>query len=77
VEVKGRGEYNNSFEITKYEVQKSYMAKELYQVILITHALDSAKRKIRNLGNLFMLENVYSGDADHVFRAMLTTLLRD
>ncbi len=56
VEVKGRGEQNDSFEITKYEVSKAKEAREFYQVILVTNTLDSAKRKIRNLGNLFMLQ---------------------
>ncbi|MDB4901945.1 MAG: hypothetical protein JWQ63_1226 [Mucilaginibacter sp.] len=56
VEVKGRGAYNDSFEITKYEVQKAYQTNDMYQVILITHTLDSQQRRIRNLGNLFMLD---------------------
>jgi len=70
VEVKGRGEHNDSFEISRYEVQKAYQAKDRYEVILITHTLDRQNRRIRNLGNLFMLDKGKDFFANDKFTAI-------
>lgn len=70
VEVKGRGEHNDAFEITRYEVQKAYQAKAFYEIIIITHTLDRERRRIRNLGNLFMLDKGKDFFANDKFTAI-------
>lgn len=70
VEVKGRGEFNESFDITRAEIMKSYQAGELYEVILITNTLDTTKRKVHNLGNPFMLERGYDFFSNNKFTAI-------
>jgi hypothetical protein len=70
VEVKGRGEYNDAFEITKFEVQKAYETKDRYHVILVTHTLHKPSRRIRHLGNLFLLESGQDFFANERFTAI-------
>jgi hypothetical protein len=57
VEVKGRADSTDSFEITKNEIEKAHQAKEFYKVIFVTNTMDKSSRRIRDLGNLFLLEN--------------------
>ncbi len=57
VEVKGKSDNYGSFEISKNEIEKALQEKEFYKLLFVTDALDNSKRKINDLGNLFLLEN--------------------
>ena len=56
VEVKGKADNQNCFEITIQEIEKAKREKEFYHVILVTNALNEELRRIKYLGNLFMFE---------------------
>ncbi|HZY82978.1 MAG TPA: DUF3883 domain-containing protein [Cyclobacteriaceae bacterium] len=53
VEVKGRADNSNSFEITRRELDFGSANAEFYKVILVNYALDDRNRRFRNLGCLF------------------------
>ncbi|MFN0277793.1 MAG: DUF3883 domain-containing protein [Pyrinomonadaceae bacterium] len=56
VEVKGRSDGTEAFEITKKELEEANQKGEYYKVIFVTHVLENSKRRIRDLGNIFLLE---------------------
>lgn len=56
VEVKGKASDENSFEISKKELEKAGAEGSNYMIILVTQTLSNEERRIRNLGNLFMFE---------------------
>lgn len=70
VEVKGRSDGSDSFEITSHEINKAQSAKEFYKIIFVTHTLDNSQRRIRDLGNLFLLEDGQDFFANSKFKAV-------
>lgn len=56
VEVKGKADSVNCFEITVQEIEKAKLEKESYYVVFVTNTLNQESRRIRNLGNLFIFE---------------------
>lgn len=56
VEVKGTSDERDSFEISRFEIETAQRNKEFYQIFFVTHTLDNTKRRIKNLGNLFLLD---------------------
>ena len=56
IEVKGRSDSQESFEITMPELNKAYKEREFYKIFFVTNVLDNIKRGIKDLGNLFLLE---------------------
>lgn len=57
VEVKGKADDFDSFEISKNELNNAYLKKEFYKIIFVTQTMNNSQRRIRDLGNLFMLED--------------------
>ncbi|MDT0552121.1 DUF3883 domain-containing protein [Urechidicola vernalis] len=57
VEVKGRSDNSESFEISKNEINKALKEGEFYKIIFVSQTMNNGKRRIRDLGNLFLLEN--------------------
>jgi len=57
VEVKGRAESYDAFEISKNEVDKAHKEEEFYKIILVTQTMKNDQRKLRDLGNIFMLND--------------------
>lgn len=57
IEVKGRADSGDAFEISKNEVDKAHREAEFYKIILVTHTMDNAQRRIRDLGNIFILDD--------------------
>lgn len=57
VEVKGKADDFDSFEISKNELDNAYSKKEFYKIIFVTQVMNNSKRRIRDLGNLFILED--------------------
>ncbi|MDX6187804.1 DUF3883 domain-containing protein [Flavobacterium sp. Fl-318] len=55
VEVKGKGDIYDTFEITKNEIEKAHKEGNFYKLILVTQIMDNSQRRIRDLGNLFIL----------------------
>ncbi len=56
VEVKGKSDSFESFEITKKEIEKAQTAKEYYKILFVTNTLNNSQRRIKDLGNLFVFE---------------------
>jgi Protein NO VEIN, C-terminal len=56
VEVKGKSDSADSFEVSRKEIEKAQNAKEFYKVIFVTNTMDKSKRRIRDLGNIFLLD---------------------
>ncbi|KAA2215618.1 DUF3883 domain-containing protein [Chryseobacterium sediminis] len=57
VEVKGRVDKSDAFEISKNEVDKAYLEEEFYKIIIVTNTMDNSRRRIRDLGNIFLLSD--------------------
>jgi hypothetical protein len=57
VEVKSRSDNHDAFEITKYEIDKARHDKDSYKILMVTYTLDNSRRKIRDLGNVFMVDS--------------------
>jgi hypothetical protein len=57
VEVKGKSDATLAFEISKNEIDKALEEKERYKVMLVTHVMDKQKRTIKDLGNIFLVDN--------------------
>ncbi|GGG18349.1 DUF3883 domain-containing protein [Pontibacter amylolyticus] len=57
VEVKGKSDNQKLFEIKKNELDKALKFKENYKVIFVSNVLDNKRRRMLDLGNLFILEN--------------------
>ncbi|WP_139418884.1 DUF3883 domain-containing protein [Chryseobacterium mulctrae] len=56
VEVKGKSDSFESFEITRKEIEKAQIAKEYYKILFVTDTLSNSQRRIKDLGNLFAFE---------------------
>lgn len=56
VEVKGKVDNDNNFEISKNELDKAHEEKEFYKIIFVTQTMNNSQRRIRDLGNLFLLD---------------------
>ena len=57
VEVKGKSDSYETFEISKNEIDKAHLEKEFYKIFFVTHTMNNAQRRILDLGNIFILEN--------------------
>lgn len=57
IEVKGRADSYDSFEISKNEIDKAYKEGEFYKIILVTQTMNNTQRRIRDLGTIFMLDD--------------------
>ena len=57
IEVMGRSDSSYSFKISKHEIEKPHLKNKFYKVIFATNVMHDSKWKIRNLGNIFLLEN--------------------
>lgn len=56
VEVKGKADSVNCFEITVPEIEKAKLEKEYFYIIFVTNTLNEESRRIKNLRNLFIFE---------------------
>jgi len=56
VEVKGKADNYDSFDITRNEIDKAHQEKEFYKIIFVTQTMNNSQRRIRDLGNLFILD---------------------
>jgi hypothetical protein len=70
VEVKGRTDSYDSFEISKNEVDKAHQEKQFYKIFFVTQTMNNSQRRIRDLGNLFMLEDGQDFFANRKFKAI-------
>jgi hypothetical protein len=70
VEVKGRADSYDTFEISKNEIDKAYQAKQNYRILFVTQTLNNSQRRIRDLGNLFMLEAGQDFFSNRKFKAI-------
>lgn len=57
VEVKGKSDSYESFEITKNEVDTALAEKEYFKIIFVKNVMNKDKRRILDLGNIFMFDN--------------------
>jgi hypothetical protein len=70
VEVKGKADSDNSFEISKHEIDKAHHEHEFYKILFVTQTMNNIQRRIRNLGNLFMLDDGEDFFANSKFKAI-------
>lgn len=70
VEVKGRSDNSDSFEITNNEIDKAHQEQQKYKIFFVTQTLDNSKRRIRDLGNIFVLENGEDFFSNRKFKAV-------
>jgi len=57
MEVKGKADNSDVFDISKNEIDKAIEEQEYYKIIFVKNVMDKEKRKVFDLGNLFMFEN--------------------
>lgn len=57
VEVKGKSDDYETFEISKNEIETAYREDKFYKIIFVSQTLNNSRRRIRDLGNLFILED--------------------
>jgi hypothetical protein len=57
VEVKGKFDDFESFEISKNEINKAHKEGEFFKIVFVSQTMNNEKRRVRDLGNLFLLEN--------------------
>lgn len=70
VEVKGRADSENSFEITRTELERAYKERDRFKIIIVNHTLNNSVRKIRDLGNLFLLTDGEDFFSNKKFKAL-------
>ena len=70
VEVKGKADNFDSFEISKNELDKAHAEKEFYKIIFVTQTMNNSHRRIRDLGNLFLLDAGEDFLANRKFKAI-------
>ena len=70
VEVKGRADGYDIFEISRNEIDKAHQKKEFYKILFVTQTMNNTQRRIRDLGNLFMLEDGQDFFANRKFKAL-------
>lgn len=56
VEVKGKADNVNCFEITVSEIEKAKLEKEYFYIFFVTNTLNEESRRIKNLSNPFIFE---------------------
>jgi len=56
VEVKGKTDSYETFEISKNEIDKAHHEKEFYRVFFVTQTMNNSQRRILDLGNLFIFK---------------------
>lgn len=70
IEVKGRSDSSDSFEITNNEINKANQEQQNYKIFFVTHTLDNSKRRIRDLGNIFIFEDGEDFFSNRKFKAV-------
>jgi hypothetical protein len=73
IEVKGRNDDFEAFEISRKEIEKANELRELYKVIFVSNTMDIKRRRIRDLGNLFQLPE----NEDFLFNSKFTVLAKN
>jgi hypothetical protein len=56
VEVKGKADSYDVFEISKNEIEKANQEKEFYKFIFVTQTMNNTQRRILDLGNILLLD---------------------
>jgi len=72
IEVKGRADQIDSFEITRTELNFAFNHAAFYKVFLVTNTMDK-RRRIRDLGNIFQLANGQDFLSNEKFTAINTS----
>jgi hypothetical protein len=57
VEVKGRADSYDTFEISKNEIDKAHQSKQFYKIFFVTQTMNNSQRRIRDLGNMCALSS--------------------
>lgn len=70
VEVKGKADSYNAFEISKNEIDKAHQAKQFYKIFFITQTMNNSQRRIKDLGNIFMLDDGQDFFSNRKFKAI-------
>lgn len=70
IEVKGKADNFESFEISKNELDQAHEVKEFYKIFFVTQTMNNSQRRIRDLGNLFMLDAGEDFLANRKFKAI-------
>jgi hypothetical protein len=70
VEVKGRADSYDTFEISKNEIDKAHEVKQFYKIFFITQTLNNTQRRIRDLGNIFLLDDGQDFFSNRKFKAI-------
>jgi len=70
IEVKARESGEKSFKISQNEIRKAQEAKENYQIIFVSNALDNKLRSYKNLGNIFIYDDNEDFMKNRRFRAV-------
>lgn len=70
VEVKGKADNIDSFEISKNELDRAHAEKDFYKIIFVTQTMNNSHRRIRDLGNLFLLDAGEDFLANRKFKAI-------
>jgi len=70
VEVKGRNDSYDTFEISKNEIDKAHEVKEFYKIFFVTQTMNNSQRRIRDLGNIFILDEGQDFFANRKFKAI-------
>jgi hypothetical protein len=70
VEVKGRSDNSNTFDISQNEIDTAIQKQQSYKIIVVTQTMDNSQRRIRDLGNLFMFDNGEDFFANSRFKAI-------
>ncbi|MCX6233123.1 MAG: DUF3883 domain-containing protein [Bacteroidetes bacterium] len=69
IEVKGKADNYNVFEISRNEIDKAHQEKEFYKIFFVTQTMNNSQRRIRDLGNLFILDDGEDFFANRKFTA--------
>jgi hypothetical protein len=70
VEVKGKVDSAEVFEISKQEIETALREKQFYKIFFVTDTMDNTHRRIRNLGNIFILEDGQDFFSNKKFKAI-------
>lgn len=70
VEVKGKADNYESFDISKNEIDKAHQEKGYYKVYFVTMTMSNSQRRIRDLGNLFIFKEGEDFFANRQFTAL-------
>ncbi|MDB5117615.1 MAG: hypothetical protein JWQ79_3107 [Mucilaginibacter sp.] len=72
VEVKGNSAFQKHFYISRFEINLAKSKKDFYHVYYVPYALEKTRRKIQNLGNIFLF-----GGTDDLFNNQKFTATYD